>query len=55
MATENTKKEIIQQGINSQSLNKIAEPTDIANAALFLSSDLSSHITGQILRVDGGM
>jgi len=55
MATENTKKEIIQQVINSQSLNKIAEPTDIANAALFLSSDLSSHITGQILRVDGGM
>ena len=55
MATENTKKEIIQQVINSQSLNKIAEPTDIANAALFLSSDLSSHITGQVLRVDGGM
>lgn len=55
MATENTKKEIIQQVINSQSLNKIAEPIDIANAALFLSSDLSSHITGQVLRVDGGM
>ena len=55
MATENTKKEIIHQVINSQSLNKIAEPTDIANAALFLSSDLSSHITGQVLRVDGGM
>lgn len=55
MATENTKKEIIEQVISSQSLNKIAEPADIANAAMFLSSDLSSHITGQVLRVDGGM
>lgn len=36
-------------------LNKFASPLDIANAALFLLSDLSSYITGQILRVDGGV
>ena len=29
-------------------------PDDIANAALFLSSELASNITGQTLTVDGG-
>lgn len=33
---------------------KIAKPAEIADAALFLGSDLSSHISGQIIRVDGG-
>lgn len=35
-------------------LNRPGRPEDVANAALFLSSDLSAHITGQVLRVDGG-
>ena len=30
-------------------------PEDIANAALFLASDLSSYITGQVIAVNGGM
>ena len=40
--------------IESSLLKKWACPVDIANAALFLASDLSSHITAQIMRVDGG-
>ena len=36
-------------------LGKIGNPADIANAALFLASDMSSYITGQVLTVDGGM
>lgn len=35
-------------------LGRLAEPTDIANAFLFLASDEACHITGQILTVDGG-
>ena len=35
-------------------LMRIGDPTDIANAAFFLSSDKASFITGQILSVDGG-
>ncbi len=35
-------------------LRRLGEPTDIANAALFLSSDLASWITGQTIVVDGG-
>ncbi|ALO41436.1 SDR family NAD(P)-dependent oxidoreductase [Pseudoalteromonas phenolica] len=36
-------------------LKKAASAQDIANTALFLCSDLSSHITGQVINVDGGL
>jgi len=36
-------------------LNRIGQPNDVAHAALFLASDLSAYITGQVLTVDGGM
>jgi 3-oxoacyl-[acyl-carrier protein] reductase len=36
-------------------LKKVGEPVDIANAALYLLSDYSSYVTGQVIRVDGGV
>jgi 3-oxoacyl-[acyl-carrier protein] reductase len=41
--------------ISSSALKRAAEPQDIANMALFLASDLSTFVTGQILKVDGGI
>jgi len=41
--------------IESSALKRPAETVEIANVALFLASDLSSFITGQVLRVDGGL
>jgi len=36
-------------------LKRGGTPADIANACLFLASDLATYITGQVLNVDGGM
>ncbi|GHV28422.1 3-oxoacyl-ACP reductase [Spirochaetia bacterium] len=36
-------------------LKRIGQPADVAEAALFLASDASAYITGQVLAVDGGM
>jgi 3-oxoacyl-[acyl-carrier protein] reductase len=36
-------------------LGRLGDPRDIANAYLFLASEEASFITGEVLRVDGGM
>ncbi len=45
--------EMIKPLIQSIPLGRIGEPRDIANAFLFLASDMASYITGEILSVDG--
>ena len=47
------KEELIAPLIKSIPLGRIGEPRDIANAFLFLSSDMASYITGVVLSVDG--
>ena len=44
-----------QRRVESIPLNRLGEPADIAEAALFLLSEQSSYITGQILHPDGGI
>ncbi len=44
-----------QRTVASIRMGRIGQPQDVANAALFLGSDLSSYLTGQVLGVDGGM
>lgn len=46
-------KEMIEPLIQTIPLGRIGEPRDIANAFLFLASDMASYITGNILSVDG--
>lgn len=36
-------------------MGRIGQPSEVAQAILFLASEMSSYITGQVLGVDGGM
>jgi len=49
----NLPKEVIEPLIKTIPLGRIGKTRDIANAFLFLASDMSSYITGEILQVDG--
>ena len=46
---------MIQPLINAIPLRRVGEPEDVANAFLFLASDLAAYVTGEILSVDGAM
>lgn len=46
--------EVIKPLIATIPIGRIGEPKDIANACLFLASDMASYITGALLSVDGG-
>ena len=48
-------KDIYSQRLDSVKMKRIGQPEDVANAVLFLASDLSTYITGQVIGVDGGM
>ena len=50
---ESLKEDMIKPLINTIPLGRIGMPRDIANAFLFLASDMASYITGVILQVDG--
>ncbi|NQX91909.1 MAG: 3-oxoacyl-[acyl-carrier-protein] reductase [Flavobacteriales bacterium] len=45
----------VQEWRNSIPLKRGGKPEDVANLALFLASDMSGYITGQVINVDGGM
>ena len=53
--TETLGEETIKEWRNQIPLKRGGTPEDIANTTLFLASDLSSYITGQVINVCGGM
>ena len=46
--------EFRRKAIEESALGRLGEPDDVARAVLFLATDFGRHVTGQVLRVDGG-
>ena len=53
--TDSLPEDVIKSWKESIPLKRGGNPSDVGNACVFLASDLSSYITGQVLHVDGGM
>jgi 3-oxoacyl-[acyl-carrier protein] reductase len=52
--TDRLPEKVKQAAAAEAALGRIGEPDDVARAVLFLAADAARHITGQVLRVDGG-
>jgi 3-oxoacyl-[acyl-carrier protein] reductase len=46
---------VVQSWRDAIPLKRGGQPEDVANACVFLASDLSSYVSGQVLQVDGGL
>lgn len=53
--TDKLDEKVVQGWRDAIPLKRGGAPEDVANACLFLASDLSAYVTGQVLNVDGGM
>ena len=53
-AMNNMSPEFLEMFLANVPLNRVGTPEDISNAVLFLASDLSSYMTGELLEVAGG-
>ena len=53
--TAKLNEDVVQGWRDAIPLKRGGQPEDVANACVFLASDMSSYITGQTLSVDGGM
>jgi 3-oxoacyl-[acyl-carrier protein] reductase len=47
--------EVVKKWVEAIPLRRSGSPDDVANCAVFLGSDLSAYMTGQVFQVDGGM
>jgi 3-oxoacyl-[acyl-carrier protein] reductase len=52
--TQNLPQQVLDQAQSETVLGRLGQPEDVANTILFLCSDFAKHITGAVIKVDGG-
>ncbi len=53
--TENLPEKSVENIMRNCSLKRLGQPDEVANTICYLASDMSSFVTGQIIRIDGGI
>ena len=51
---KNAEESVREAAIADIVLKRIGQPEEVANVVAFLSSELARHITGEVIKVDGG-
>ncbi len=52
--TQNLPQQILDQALGETVLGRLGEPEDVAHTILFLCSELARHMTGEVIKIDGG-
>jgi len=52
--TQNLAPSILDQALGETVLGRLGQPEDVAHVIIFLCSDYAKHITGEVIKVDGG-
>ncbi len=47
-------REVLDRAVDETAIGHLGKPEDVASAVLYLASAMARHVTGQVLRVDGG-
>lgn len=53
--TENLPESVLERQLSRSELKRFGLPAEVSGVMLYLASDLSSFVTGQVIRVDGGI
>jgi 3-oxoacyl-[acyl-carrier protein] reductase len=53
--TAKLSQDVVQLYLNNIPMKRMGTPEEVAQLAVFLASDMSSYITGQVIRIDGGL
>ncbi len=53
--TDKLSEEVVKKYMDAIPLKALGTPDDVAKTVLFLASDLSSYVTGEVIKVDGGL
>ena len=54
MMSKDISKKVLEEAVKKIALKRVAEPDEISNVIMFLASDLSSYVNGEVIFVTGG-